>query len=418
MIKRHSVRVFPIQEVTTIAPTEVDPRDVGLNPKIVENIWNACVDYYKTGAQPAMALCIRHRGQVIIDRAIGHAWGNGPDDRPETPKRLATPDTLYNLFSGSKPFIAMLVHHLAQEGKLELDDYVADYIPEFRVSPKDKVTIRHLLEHKAGFPSTGGNLDLDLLTDPAKIKAHYGDAEAWYAPGERVAYHAISAGFVLSDLVEKLTGDDINAYIQKVVTEPLGFGSLRWGATRAQLENVARDRFTGWEQVEPVNRAFRRAFGATMEEIIEIADDERFLMGIVPSGNCFATPNDASRFFELLLRGGTLDGVTVFERETVRNAVREANFGEFDGVLGAPMRYSAGFMLGARLLSIYGLRTAKVFGHLGLSNILVWADPERDISVCLMATGKPVLTPEATKWIVIPRLISSSMPRIYPGRTI
>src|SRR5699024_2747459 len=117
-----------------------------------------------------------------------------------------------------------------------------------------------------------------------------------------------------------------------------------------------------------------------------------------------------SRFFEFLLRGGTLDGVTIFDRETVRTAVREANFGEFDGDLGAPMRYSAGFMLGARLLSLYGLNTAKVFGHLGLSNVLVWADPERDISVCLMATGKPVLTPEALKWIVIPRLISRSIP--------
>lgn len=418
MIKRHSVRVFPIAEVTTVAPTEVAARDVGLTPQIVENIWNACVDYYKTGVQPAIALCIRHRGEVIIDRAIGHAWGNGPEDAPETPKRLATPDTLYNLFSGSKPFVAMLVHHLAQEGKIHLDDYVAEYIPEFRVPLKDKVTIRHLLEHKAGFPSTGGNLDLDLLTDPVKIKEHYDDVEAWYAPGERVAYHAISAGFVLSEIVMKLTGDDINAYLHKIVSEPLGFSSLRWGVTRAQLENVARDRFTGWEQVAPVNAAFRRAFGATMQEIIEIADDERFLTGIVPSGNCFTTPNEASRFFELLLRGGTLDGVTVFERETVQNAVREANFGEFDGVLGAPMRYSAGFMLGARLLSIYGLRTSKVFGHLGLSNVLVWADPERDISVCLMTTGKPVLTPEAFKWIIIPRLISRSIPRIYPGRRI
>lgn len=417
MIKRHAVQVFPIDEVTTIAPTEVPAEDVDLRTRDVERIWNACVRYYQTGVQPAMALCIRHRGKVILDRAIGHAWGNGPSDPPEAPKRLATPDTLYNLFSGSKPFIAMLVHHLAQEGKISLYDYAAEYVPEFRVPGKDKVTIAHLLEHKAGIPTTGGNMDLDLLTDPAKIREHYHDAEPWYRPGRRVAYHAISAGFVLADIVQNVTGKDINAYIDEVVCQPLNV-SLRWGVKPEDLPNLARDRYTGWEQLPPIDNAFRRAFGATMPEVVEIADDERFLTGVVPSGNCMTTPNDASKFFELLLRGGTLDGHTIFTRETVRRAVREANYGEFDGVLMAPIRYSAGFMLGAKVLSIYGLRTSKVFGHLGLSNVLVWADPERDISVSLMTTGKPVLTPEALRWIIIPQIISRTIPRIYPGRKI
>ena len=417
MIKRHSVRVFPVEEVTTIASTEVPAQDVGLRTKDVERIWKACVSYYKTGAQPAMALCIRHRGQVILDRAIGHAWGNGPGDPPDTPKRLATPDTLYNLFSGSKPFVAMLVHKLAEDGRLHLDDYVAQYVPEFQTPSKEKITIRHLLEHKAGIPTTGGNLDLDLLTDPKKIRAQYHETEAWYRPGRRVAYHAISAGFVLADIIEERTGKDINTYMQEVVCDPLGI-SLRWGVTPENLENLARDRYTGWSQIPPINHAFRRAFGATMEELIELTRDERFLTGVVPSGNCMATPNDACAFFELLLRGGTLNGTEIFARETVRSAVREANFGEFDGVLGAPIRYGAGFMLGAKVLSIYGLRTSKVFGHLGLSNVLIWADPERDISVCLMTTGKPVITPEALRWIIIPQIISRRIPRIYPGRTI
>jgi len=417
MIKRHSVQVFPVEEVTTVATTEVPAENVGLRQRDIEKIWKACVAYYKTGVQPAMAICVRHRGEVVLDRAIGHAWGNGPGDSPDTPKRLATPDTLYNLFSGSKPFIAMLIHHLAQEGKLHLDDYVAEYVPEFRVEGKDKITIAHLLEHKAGIPTTGGNMDLELLTDPVKIREHYHDAEPWYRPGRRVAYHAISAGFVLSDIVEHLTGKDINTYIDEIIGKPLGI-SLRWGVEPEDLDNLARDRYTGWEQLPVIDNAFRRAFGATMQEVVELTDDERFLTGVVPSGNCMATPNDACKFFELLLRGGTLDGHTIFTRETVRRAVRESNFGEFDGVLMAPIRYGAGFMLGAKVVSIYGLRTSKVFGHLGLSNVLVWADPERDLSICLMTTGKPGLTPEAVRWIIIPQIISRTIPRIYPGRTI
>ncbi len=418
MLKRHSVQVFPPEEVTTVSDREIDPQDVGLRKRDLEKIWTACVNYYATGVQPAMALCIRHRGEIVLDRAIGHAWGNAPHDTPDTPKRLATPDTIYNLFSGSKPFVAMLIHHLVQEGKLDLDQYAGDFLPEFRDGVRGKVTIRHLLAHRAGFPTTGGNLDLDLLTDPAKIRAHYHDAPSWSRPGRKIAYHAVSAGFVLADILKEITGDDINTYMTKLVRKPLGIRTLTWGIEPERLDEVARDYFTGFEQPFFIKGAFRRAFGATIQELIALTDDERFLTGVVPSGNCLATPSDATLFFELLLRGGTLDGHEIFKPETIHRAVQENMWGELDGVLGAPMRYSAGFMLGAKVLSLYGLNTSKVFGHLGLSNVLIWADPERDISVCLMTTGKPVITPEALRWIVIPRLITHTFPRIYLGRGV
>lgn len=75
-------------------------------------------------------------------------------------------------------------------------------------------------------------------------------------------------------------------------------------------------------------------------------------------------------------------------------------------------------MLGAKYVSLYGFRTSKVFGHMGLSNVLVWADPERDISVCLMATGKPAITPEAVLWLKLTHTISALIPRDFPGRQV
>lgn len=415
---RSSVRVYPRDEVTTISDRETSPESVGLRQKDIEAIWDTVAAYYRTGVQPAMALCIRRGGQIVLDRSIGHASGNLPGDTPDTPRRLATPDTLYNLFSGSKPFTAMLVHHLDDQGLLHLDDYVAEYIPEFRDAPKDKITIRHLIDHRAGIPKTAGELDLAALTDHKVLREHYRTAPSLWRPGRRVAYHAISAGFVLGDIIEEVTGKNINAYMDEVIRQPMGLKTLTWGVKPEQLDEIAYDAFTGFKQLPPVNAVFRRAFGATLEELLALTSDPRFLTGVVPSGNLFATPAEASLYFEMLLRGGTIDGKEILSSRTVRRAVRETSFGEFDGMLLAPIRYGSGFMLGAKYVSLFGTKTSKVFGHLGLSNNLVWADPERDISVCLLTTGKPAITPEAVLWTRIAQTIGDRIPRDFPGRQV
>ena len=79
------VRVFDPAEVTAQRATEVDPGLVGLTRDDVESIWGAVVDFYKTGFHPALALCVRRRGEVILDRTIGHARGNSPEEPEGTP---------------------------------------------------------------------------------------------------------------------------------------------------------------------------------------------------------------------------------------------------------------------------------------------------------------------------------------------
>ena len=126
-----SVRTFDPDEVTTRSHRETDPRGVGLAPQDVEAIWDAVVSFYKVGLHPAIALCIRRRGEIILDRAIGHSRGNSPQDPEGAPLVKATPDTLYNFFSGSKTVTAMLIHILEEEDKLHVDEPVATFIPEF-----------------------------------------------------------------------------------------------------------------------------------------------------------------------------------------------------------------------------------------------------------------------------------------------
>src|SRR5262245_55745414 len=90
------VKVYPTDEVTS-RDAEVDPHEVGLSSTDVAEMWASVVRLYETGLHPAIALCVRRRGKVVIDRAIGHARGNAPGDSPDMPKVLATPRTLFNI---------------------------------------------------------------------------------------------------------------------------------------------------------------------------------------------------------------------------------------------------------------------------------------------------------------------------------
>src|SRR5436190_11040579 len=102
------VRTAPPEEVSDRGP-EVDPRSVGIDRKAIDAIWRATVATYRTGLYPALALCIRRRGQVVMDRSLGHASGNAPADPPDARKVIASPKTLFNIFSASKMVTAMLV---------------------------------------------------------------------------------------------------------------------------------------------------------------------------------------------------------------------------------------------------------------------------------------------------------------------
>src|SRR5215468_5885140 len=140
-----------LPSVTSInADAEVDPRSVGVERAAVGTIWRAVERLYRSGIHPAIQLCVRRHGEVLIDRAIGHASGNGPDDPRHGRKVPATPETPFNIYSASKAVSAMIVHLLDQRRQLHLNDPVCEYIPEFARYGKDAITIQHVLTHRAG----------------------------------------------------------------------------------------------------------------------------------------------------------------------------------------------------------------------------------------------------------------------------
>jgi CubicO group peptidase (beta-lactamase class C family) len=406
-----------LEEVTTVGD-EGSPRDARTTRAAVDRIWAAVEALYRTGVHPAIQLCVRRHGVPILHRALGHASGNAPGDDPDAPKRPLGLDTPFTLYSASKAVTALVVHKLDELRAFHLEDRVCDYVPEFDREGKRWITIRHVLEHRAGIPNLPPEaMDLELLGHPEKVIEILARMPRSARPGRFVQYHAVSGGFVLAEVVRRATGDDIRAVLEREITKPLGFRWLSYGVRPRDLPLVASDAVTGPPVPPPLSIMLRRALGASIPEVIALAKDPRFLTGIVPSANVVSNAWELCAFYECLLREGELDGVRVFEPRTVRHVTNEQSYREVDLTLFAPLRYGSGLMLGDRPFGIFGPNTPRAFGHLGFTNIFAWADPMRQLSVALVASGKPVISSHVVRvlqlLIELSRLPESPSSRDY-----
>jgi len=401
----------------TAVGEETPAAAVGIDPVALERIRGALDALFRTALYPAVQLCVRHRGEVVVHRALGWARGGCPDAAPDGPRVPVSVDTPFLLYSASKAVTAMLVHKLDEQHRVHLDDRVCDYIPEFGRHRKHWITLRHLLSHSAGIPNLPRRaLDLDLLGDPEALCALLCELEPVHGAGRRLAYHAISGGFVLGEIVRRVTGQDLRAYARKELCEPLGWRWMSYGVAPEDIPHVAEDAATGLPVPPPFSWLVRRALGISLSEAVALAADPRFLTAVVPSANVVSTAAELCEFFECLRRGGELRGVRVFDPRTVRHATSEQTYLEVDLTLGLPLRYGLGFMLGGRHLGLFGWRTPRAFGHLGFTNIFGWADPERQLSVALLTSGKPFVGLDSLRLLELLWSLGQAFPR-QPSRS-
>jgi CubicO group peptidase (beta-lactamase class C family) len=387
-------------ESVTAFGEEVPAREADLSSEAVERVWRSVEAIYRTGVHPAIQVCIRRSGHVVLNRAIGHAAGNAPGESPDSRKVPVGPDTPFTIYSAAKAVTAMVIHKLDEKRVLHLEDRVCDFIPEFARQGKERVTLRHLLMHRAGLPNLPPeSMDLNLLARPEHVVEILCDAELRTRPGRLLAYHAVTGGFILGEVVRRATGLDIRAVLEKEIADPLGFRWMRYGVAAEDVKRVARNAVTGPPILPPVSTLFRRALGASLEEIVQLSNDPRFLTGIIPSANVVCTASELTAFYQCLLQEGTLDDVQVFEPRTVRHATAEQTYWELDLTLGVPLRYGLGFMLGGEWVSPLGWDNPLAFGHLGFTNIFSWADPERALSVAVLTSGKPVVSLAALRLV-------------------
>ncbi len=387
----HASRIpADLDTVTQIdADREVPPEEVGVDPKDVESIWNNFRAVYKTGVHPAMSLCIRRHGKVLISRGIGHIRGNGPNDPADAEKVPVTADSPFCIYSSSKGVTAVLMHMLAEDGLIDIMDPVSFYCPDFSGKGKDNITIHHILSHRGGVPGLPADFVKEDMWNKEKIWELMCQARPITTDGSKLAYHAITGGFVLEKVVEKVTGEDINAYVDRKVRQPMGMQYFTYGIQPQHMDKLAVTYVTGPYPGPLVDAFAKRALGIRLNEVEEATNDPRFQEQTIPAGNLASSASEMSAFYQMLLNGGVWNGQRICAERTVARAIQPYGERMFDRTLMLPMRYSAGQMLGDSPIGMYGPNCEHAFGHLGLINKWCWADPERDISVSLLTSGIP-----------------------------
>ena len=385
--------------------------DSGVN---VEPIWSAVREWYSTGANPAIQICLRRHGEVILNRSIGHAWGNAPTDAPDAEKVVVTPDTPFCVYSAAKGITVTVMHMLIERGVLGLGDRVCDYLPNFTSHGKHRITIRHVLSHSAGMPFfVGGSHELDRVGDSDYAVQTLCDVKPLHRPGFLHIYHAVTLGFLTREIVRAATGRCIRDVLATEILDPLGFRWTNYGVDPSDVPLVAPSHATLRDVPEPIATAYRKAIGGTLYEIIPATNDPRFLTSVVPSSSTVSNAVELSRFYEILRRGGELDGVRIMDAETLRHAVTPVTRTRPDVVLGLmPMRWGLGYMLGGTRFGPFGANTATAFGHMGLMRIAGWSDPQRGLSAGLITSGKPGLDKDADRFPALMKVIATQLPDV------
>jgi CubicO group peptidase (beta-lactamase class C family) len=390
-----------LDAITTVGG-ETPAGDVGLSERAVARIRLAADVLFRTGLHPGLSLVVRHRDAVIVDRAIGHRVLGGD--------ALMTSQTPVCLFSCSKAITALVIHKLAEDGILSLDDPIALHLPEFGVNGKRDVTVLDLLTHRAGL----ARIPLDdpdpmLLFDVDFMLAAL--CAAPLANYSRQAYHAVTSGYILGAVAERAAGRSLPDLLAALFA-PLGCETVTYGVPVERRDQVALSASTGPSWLPVLTAAVTRLIGLRPDVVAPAMNTPLAMSRVLPAAGLYAGATDVAAIFQMLLDGGRWQGEQVLGADTVRAATRPAGPLVIDATLPAPIRFSAGFMLGERLVSLYGANTASAFGHLGFTNVLCWADPARQVAAALLTTGKSVAPEGFLGMVGVATAISASIPTV------
>lgn len=332
----------------------------------VEQLFRQQID---TNVHPGAQLAVYHQGRLVLD-----LWGGLADTHT---CQQVTRETMFVLFSSTKPLASMALHLLVERGRAELDAPVATYWPGFAAHGKAGVTLRHIVTHQGGFPDTPADLPWTAWRDWQAVVAALERVTPRWAPGEVSAYHPINHGWVCGEIVRRIDGRPFPQFLREEVTGPLGMQDTYVGLPAALEERVAR--LHAYNELDASGLGFVRTFNRS--EVHQ---------AIVPAACGIATARDMARFYAMLAAGGCLDGVRIFAPDTVARATAVAIDGAQDHSLGQTVRRGLGFNLGGMpgFSDRMGLTsTAKVFGHGGAGTSICWADPDYELAFVFLPNG-------------------------------
>jgi CubicO group peptidase (beta-lactamase class C family) len=356
-------------------------------------------------ASGGAAVCVYHRGRCVVD-----LWG-GVRDRDGAPW-LA--DTMAPSFSTTKGVASTLVHILVDRGLLDYEDRVARYWPEFAQNGKQDITLRQVLSHQSGLYHIRQMIDhADRMLDWSFMVRAIEQAEPIHPPGERTGYHGLTFGFLVGEILQRVTQRSFAELVQLELVKPLGLDGMYVGAPEEALPRAAElisnepgdfspRRWLGhpWvrrglRQLMPAYARAARAFGLQLdpESLLDAlaprgigAFDfgaERTLRVSIPAANGLFTARSLARMYAALAGGGQLDGVRLLSRHTLARATEPQVEARERAVIPIDMRWRLGYH------AVFTTRGTprRAFGHFGFGGSGGWADPSRDLAVAMIVNS-------------------------------
>ncbi|WP_069173331.1 serine hydrolase domain-containing protein [Streptomyces griseus] len=321
---------------------------------------------------------------VLLDGSpVVDLWGGWADSARTRPWER---DTVVNVWSTTKGPTALCAHILADRGLLDLDAPVSAYWPEFAAAGKESVRVRHLLSHRSGVAGLRRAHTLAELYDWELTTARLAATEPWWEPGTRSGYHAISFGFLIGEVVRRITGLLPGEFLRQEITGPLGIdftvGLPEEHAGRvAELVRpgtVARTQATIFARMEPVAIAslLNPATGTAA------ASTPAWRAAEIPAANGHGTARAVAALYGIVAGRGSLDGRRVLSEEAAER-VREGQGSCRDLVLGTGFTHDTELGLGLWLSgphASYGPNPRAV-GHDGAGGSCGLADPEAGLAL-------------------------------------
>jgi len=333
-----------------------------------ERVLDAFTANFDERAEVGAAVCVYVDGEPVVD-----LWGGVAD---ATTGRPWSPDTVVLVYSSTKGVTSVCANRLIEQGALDPAAPVARYWPEFAANGKAGITVAQLMSHQAGLPLVEGDFTLDevLAWDPM-VQALAAQAPIW-EPGTQHGYHMRTFGWMVGELVRRVSGRTIGAYLRDEIAAPLGLDF--WIGLPTEIEpRVAR-------LVPP-----EQDLGALLKQLggelllASVFSNPGDLFGYndmwntralhaaeLPSSNGIGDARSLARLYASCI--GDVDGVRTLQAETVAAATVEQACGK-DAVLMIDSCFGLGFMLGS---SFGAANPRSAFGHAGAGGSLAFADPE------------------------------------------
>ena len=371
---------------------DVSPHDVSMNADTVAKmtaLFNEEVEAQRLfwGAQLAV---FRH-GKRVVD--IGGGWARASDHKP------VTPETMFVLYSSTKGLAALCMHMLRDRGRLDYDDLMSKYWPEFAQNGKEQATIMHMLGHRIGNTVGPDWLTYKQWGDFLQCAKAMEELAPRWTPGEANGYHPLNYGFMINEIMRRTDGRDCGTFFQEEVAAPLGLDGLFIGLPESEEDRVACV-YEAPADREAITGMAKEYFGFQRSIMFEEGLDPKDLpfpewdnifnrpevhRAVVAGGGGISSARDIAKVYAMLAQGASWEGKQFLSQETLEKSIVPTNEdGAIDRSLRIPVIYAQGWMLG-HLARGASLRT---FGHPGKGGQTCVADLDRGLSFAFLNTGQ------------------------------